>query len=157
MNFRYDKQTNFNRLKMTNNFYGTSWYLILCLHCFRAYNQWPGLMSKCIWLLRIPSVFFDLSKTACLPKEYWISPCKRVSKAGMSNSSQDKVIVSAKDRSLHPVQSACMQFHGVPHLHNATQHTRKFKNRYTYVSLASYAPYCKFWFLINRQNCFDYC
>ena len=46
----------------------------------REPNQWPGLMSKCIWLLRIPSVFFDLSKTACLSKEYWISPCKLVEK-----------------------------------------------------------------------------
>ena len=47
-------------------------------------------------LLLIPSVFFDLFKTACLPTEYLISPCKLVSKAGMSKSRQ--VIVSAKDR-----------------------------------------------------------
>ena len=64
------------------------------------------IMSKCIWLLRIPSVFFDLFKTACLPTEYWISPCKLVSKAGMSKSRQ--VIVSAKDRNTSTVNWFCV-------------------------------------------------
>ena len=44
-------------------------------------QHWPLSLSMLVlWLLRIPSVFFDLSKTACLSKEYWISPCKLVQK-----------------------------------------------------------------------------